>query len=104
MRSHEELMHPVSHRTTAGRASRAKNKPYGVRGNLTRMKTAEQALRMRLSGLIQEHRDLDGAVALLFEAGAQDPLLIARLKKRKLHLKDEIARLAATCEAALASG
>ncbi len=104
MRPHEDLKNPVYLGTASGRTPRAKKKPYGVRRSSQYIKTAEQALRMRLSGLIQEHRDLDGVIALLFDAGAYDPLLIARLKKRKLHLKDEIARLGATCEAQLASG
>jgi hypothetical protein len=30
---------------------------------------------------------------VLFEAGTCDPLLMTRLKKRKLLLKDEIARI-----------
>lgn len=63
----------------------------------------DRTLRKRLTGLVQEHRDLDGAILLLLEAGSGDPLLIARLKKRKLHLKDEIARLSETCETALVS-
>jgi hypothetical protein len=65
--------------------------------------TSGQALWTKLTGLIQEHRDLDGVILLLFQAGACDPLLMARLKKRKLHLKDEIARLSESCEAALVS-
>jgi hypothetical protein len=44
--------------------------------------------------LVQEHRDLDGAITALYEAGTYDRFLIARLKKRKLWLKDEILRAA----------
>jgi hypothetical protein len=51
------------------------------------------AVQARLACLIQEHRDLDGAIAALFETKSGDPLLIARLKKRKLQIKDEIARI-----------
>ena len=47
--------------------------------------------RTKLALLIQEHRDLDAAIAALFEAKSCDYLLITRLKKRKLQLKDEIA-------------
>jgi len=41
--------------------------------------------------LRQEHRDLDDAIDALLFAPAIDQLQIARLKKRKLKLKDEIA-------------
>ena len=47
----------------------------------------------RLAGLRVEHRDLDQAIAALAETGAPDQLRLARLKKRKLALKDEIALL-----------
>lgn len=45
-----------------------------------------------LNALRGEHRDLDAEVSALLLAGSADQLLIARLKKRKLRLKDEIAR------------
>ena len=55
----------------------------------------EQELRKRLETLRSEHRDLDAAIAALTEAGQRtgsvDQLQIARLKKRKLQLKDRIA-------------
>lgn len=55
----------------------------------------EQELRKRLETLRSEHRDLDAAIAALTEAGLHsgttDQLQIARLKKRKLQLKDKIA-------------
>ena len=37
-----------------------------------------------------EHRRLDEEITMLREAGSADQLEIARLKKRKLLLKDEI--------------
>ena len=43
-----------------------------------------------------EHRRLDEEIELLRVAGSIDQLEIARLKKRKLALKDEIAALADT--------
>jgi hypothetical protein len=43
--------------------------------------------------LAQEHRDLDDMIALLANDNASDEALLARLKKRKLHIKDEMARL-----------
>jgi hypothetical protein len=51
----------------------------------------EEELRKRLAGLRIEHRDLDAAIAALAGADSQDQLQIARLKKRKLRLKDQIA-------------
>ncbi len=53
----------------------------------------EVALRAKLAELSQEHRDLDNAIAALTEAGARDQLQLTRLKKRKLQLKDEIAKI-----------
>lgn len=50
-------------------------------------------MRKRLAALRIEHRDLDAAIAALSDAGASDQLQIARLKKRKLRLKDQIALL-----------
>jgi hypothetical protein len=47
----------------------------------------------RLEGLREEHRDLDSAIAALTESAARDQLQLARLKKRKLRLKDEISML-----------
>ena len=48
-------------------------------------------MRKRLEMLRIEHRDLDAAIDALTLAGANDQLQIARLKKRKLKLKDQIS-------------
>jgi hypothetical protein len=53
-------------------------------------KPDEVAARAKLAELMQEHRDLDAAIAALQESGAPDMLALSRLKKRKLQLKDEI--------------
>ena len=50
-------------------------------------------LQRKLVGLKSEHRDLDLVIAEISEARPTDQLLIQRLKKRKLGLKDQIARL-----------
>lgn len=47
----------------------------------------------RLAELRLEHRDLDMAIDRLHENIAADELAVKRLKKRKLQLKDAIARL-----------
>ena len=104
MRTHEKITHTSVYETSARRSRQRKPKLPRHQGNPMPAGDGHQTLRTRLTGLVQEHRDLDGAILLLFETGACDPLLIARLKKRKLHLKDEIARLSATYESARASG
>ncbi len=50
-------------------------------------------MRKRLEALRIEHRDLDAAIEALSAAGSTDQLQIARLKKRRLKLKDQIALL-----------
>ena len=51
----------------------------------------EQELKKLLASLRTEHRDLDAAIDALTGAGSSDQLQIARFKKRKLRLKDQIA-------------
>lgn len=53
----------------------------------------EEEMRKRLEALRIEHRDLDAAIDALTGGGSTDQLQIARLKKRKLKLKDQIAIL-----------
>ncbi len=58
------------------------------------MSTDEQnKLRETLARLKQEHRDLDNAIDALSDTGRADQLQIKRLKKKKLHIKDEITRI-----------
>lgn len=53
----------------------------------------EHALRAKLATLVQEHRDLDAAIAALTAQGSKDQIQLTRLKKRKLQLKDLISRI-----------
>ena len=53
----------------------------------------EGLIAARLGQLRQEHRDLDAAISALADGGMPDQLQLARLKKRKLRLRDEIAQL-----------
>jgi hypothetical protein len=53
----------------------------------------EAQLKVRLDGMRIEHRDLDDAIAALALAATPDQLQMARLKRRKLRLRDEIALL-----------
>ena len=48
------------------------------------------AMTQELANLIDEHHDLDTVIAVLLAAGSDD-LLVSRFKKRKLHVKDQIA-------------
>jgi len=50
-------------------------------------------MRKRLGMLRIDHRDLDAAIDALSNTGSQDQLQIARLKKRKLRLRDQISIL-----------
>ena len=50
-------------------------------------------LKTKLAELVQEHRDLDAAIAALIASGSHDQIQLSRLKKRKLQLKDQIQLL-----------
>ena len=52
-----------------------------------------EELRRKIETIRTEHRDLDDVILRMGEDGAVDQLRLQRLKKRKLMLKDEIARL-----------
>ncbi|HEV7369346.1 YdcH family protein [Arenibaculum sp.] len=53
----------------------------------------QDLLRQKLAELKSEHRDLDDVIARLGDQPASDQLQLQRLKKRKLALKDLIARV-----------
>ena len=53
----------------------------------------EEVLKVELEFFRQEHRDLDQAIIALSNSGTTDRLMIQRLKKKKLQLKDKITRL-----------
>ena len=58
------------------------------------MKSADTSeIAQLLSELVEEHRDLDLAINRMSQAPWQDQLRLRRMKKRKLKLKDWIARL-----------
>lgn len=54
---------------------------------------AENDALVRLAVLKTEHEDLDAAVQALESGARPDMIRIARLKKKKLLLRDEIVRL-----------
>ena len=53
----------------------------------------ESEIRRRLELLRMEHRDLDAAIEAMLATATSDQLPVARLKKRKLRLRDEISLL-----------
>lgn len=53
----------------------------------------ETEIAARIYHLTIAHRDLDSAIDALHERPSRDALQIARLKRRKLRIKDEIATL-----------
>ncbi|MBM3344158.1 MAG: DUF465 domain-containing protein [Betaproteobacteria bacterium] len=56
--------------------------------------TAEvEVIRGKIEQLYLEHRDLDDVITRLIEATPHDQLQLQRLKKRKLHVKDQINAL-----------
>ena len=50
-------------------------------------------IKAKLVMLRAEHRQLDEEIALLDDAPTDDELLVRRLKKRKLQIKDQITSL-----------
>jgi hypothetical protein len=56
-------------------------------------KEQEVALGAELAAKRQEHADLDAAITTLVASGRADQMLIQRMKKRKLGLKDRIVQL-----------
>ncbi|MGV3577973.1 YdcH family protein [Brevundimonas sp.] len=55
----------------------------------------ELALHARLKVLRQEHTDLDASIEALAHMPIPDQLMIARLKRKKLILRDEIVQIEA---------
>ena len=53
----------------------------------------DEALLAKLAELRQQHHDLDASVNALAHMPIPDQLLIARLKRRKLALRDQISQI-----------
>lgn len=53
----------------------------------------DDGIRQQIETLKIEHRDLDDAISALHANSSADQLQIARLKRRKLALKDRIGAL-----------
>ena len=55
----------------------------------------DEALHARLNALRLEHSDLDASIEALSHMPVPDQLMIARLKRKKLLLRDEIVKIEA---------
>ncbi|MBV6411115.1 MAG: hypothetical protein GAKPKEKM_01961 [Rhodocyclaceae bacterium] len=68
---------------------------FHVQKHNSPMKESEDiaGLRLRLHEIQVEHRDLDEIIERLIQSPPHDELMLRRLKKRKLLLKDRIALL-----------
>lgn len=53
----------------------------------------DEVVRVKLEVLRRQHRDLDEAITALEENARPDQLMLRRLKKQKLALKDQISRI-----------
>ena len=73
--------------------TRGHNARPGRRRLMSMTDEEEKALRAKLAQLRQEHGDLDAAISAMTSSSACDQLQLTRLKKRKLQLKDQIARI-----------
>jgi hypothetical protein len=77
-------------RAANARCGRAGFDRDGFGGRNEGLLVNEEELERRLVTLKVEHRDLDAAIAALNSTGS-DQLQVARLKRRKLQLRDQIA-------------
>src|SRR5262249_6119183 len=75
-------------------AMRSRELPADGRTFAVERTSADAAIVARFVELMQQHHDLDYMICALSQQTAYDELLVARLKKRKLQLKDEIVRVA----------
>ncbi len=55
--------------------------------------TVDRATLQQLADLKRQHRELDAEIQALVTSAASDQLLLKRLKKRKLMLKDQITQI-----------
>lgn len=61
--------------------------------NMQHQMSPQEIIRTRLAALRCEHRDLDAAISVLSANPLTPSLTLRRMKKQKLALKDQIARL-----------
>ena len=71
----------------------------GLNASAVNSETRPVDFEFRLANLIEEHDDLDQAIASMLSVPGCNDRVINRLKKRKLHIKDEIFTLQFNCGA-----
>lgn len=54
---------------------------------------SDQAVKVQIQHLRQDHQDLDASIEALATTPVPDMLLIARLKRKKLQIRDQIVQL-----------
>ncbi len=69
------------------------NDPNPPDSPVNQQENAEVSLATRILRLRQEHRTLDQEILELYDHPYRDQLLLQRLKKKKLRIKDTIERL-----------
>ncbi len=89
---HSGAQTTIEHIAAGARAPRLSGGWERFASEARRFMSGEGAIRARKARLVEEHRDLDDLIAVLAHAPAGDDALVSRLKKRKLSLRDEIAR------------
>ncbi|MEQ8653515.1 MAG: DUF465 domain-containing protein [Kiloniellales bacterium] len=57
------------------------------------VKPSQDEIRAKLEELRMQHRDLDDVIARIIEEVPFDQIRMQRMKKRKLQLRDQIAKL-----------
>ena len=67
--------------------------PFPRLNGLMNVMNEDELLLVRLKELRRQHRALDEEIRTLSESPVGDQLRLKRLKKQKLQLKDEIARV-----------
>ena len=91
-------MHSWAHvtnqyRLPAAQALRTANNWQHFADEARKLLSGKRDPRWRRARLVQDHRDLDDLISVLASGPSIDDGLITRLKKRKLNLRDEIARV-----------
>lgn len=61
--------------------------------NVQHEMSPHEIARTRLEGLRRQHRELDAEIGAMTASGVVCSLALGRMKRRKLALKDQIARL-----------
>jgi hypothetical protein len=88
-------MHSLAHVTNglSASASQPANTWQRFADEARKLLSSKRDYRGQRARLVQDHRDLDDLISVLACGPSIEDGLITRLKKRKLNLRDEIARV-----------